>query len=55
MRTVVENGTGWSAQVTGYDVAAKTGTGEQAEDGEYVEDKYLASVIGFAPASDPAP
>ena len=53
MRTVVENGTGWSAQVTGYDVAAKTGTGEQAEDGEYVEDKYLASVIGFAPASDP--
>ena len=53
MRTVVENGTGWSAQVTGYDVAAKTGTGEQAEDGEYVQDKYLASVIGFAPASDP--
>ncbi len=53
MRTVVEDGTGFSAQVDGFDVAAKTGTGEQAKDGKYIKDKYLASLIGFAPASDP--
>ena len=53
MRTVVEDGTGQSAAVDGYDVAAKTGTGEQAENGKYKKDKYLASLIGFAPAKDP--
>ena len=53
MRTVAEDGTGTTSQVDGYDVAVKTGTGEQARGGEYIKDKYLASVIGFAPASDP--
>lgn len=53
MRTVVEDGTGQTAAVDGYDVAAKTGTGEEAENGAYVKGKYLASLIGFAPASDP--
>lgn len=53
MRTVAEDGTGYTSQVEGYDVAVKTGTGEQAKDGKYEKDKYLASVIGFAPASDP--
>lgn len=53
MRTVVEEGTGTSAAVEGYDVAAKTGTGEQAENGTYLKGKYLASLIGFAPARDP--
>lgn len=53
MQTVVEDGTGFSAAVDGYDVAAKTGTGEQAENGKYVKGKYLASLIGFAPTADP--
>jgi corrinoid protein of di/trimethylamine methyltransferase len=53
MRTVVEDGTGFSAQVDGFDVAAKTGTGEQAKDGKYIKGKFLSSLIGFAPASDP--
>ena len=53
MRTVVEEGTGQTAAVDGYDVAAKTGTGEQADNGSYIKDKYLASLIGFAPAKDP--
>jgi cell division protein FtsI (penicillin-binding protein 3) len=53
MCTVVEEGTGTSAAVEGYDVAAKTGTGEQAENGTYLKGKYLASLIGFAPARDP--
>ena len=53
MRTVVQDGTGESARVEGYDVAAKTGTGEQAKDGKYIKGKFLSSLIGFAPASDP--
>ncbi|MDO4537178.1 MAG: penicillin-binding protein 2 [Coriobacteriales bacterium] len=53
MCTVVEEGTATTAAVDGYDVAAKTGTGEQAENGKYITDKYLASLIGFAPAKNP--
>jgi cell division protein FtsI (penicillin-binding protein 3) len=55
MRTVVEEGTGELAQVPGYDVAGKTGTGEMAdlEHGGYVEGKYTSSLIGFAPAGNP--
>ena len=55
MRTVIQEGTGVTAQVPGYDVAGKTGTGEQADTtkGGYVKDKYTSSLIGFAPASDP--
>ncbi len=55
MRTVVEEGTGVPAQVPGYDVAGKTGTGELADTtkGGYVEDKYTSSLIGFAPAANP--
>ena len=37
-----------------YDVASKTGTGEQAdEEGGYREDAFVSSFVGFAPASDP--
>ena len=55
MRTVIKEGTGEPAQVTGYDVAGKTGTGEQADTkkGGYVEDRFTSSLIGFAQASDP--
>ncbi len=55
MRTVIEEGTGEPAQVEGYDVAGKTGTGEMADTskGGYVEDSYTSSLIGFAPAADP--
>ena len=55
MRTVIEEGTGEPAQVPGYDVAGKTGTGERAdtEKGGYLEDKFTSSLIGFAPAADP--
>ena len=56
MRTVVEEGTGVPAQVEGYDVAGKTGTGERADTtkGGYIEDKFTSSLIGFAPAADPS-
>ena len=54
MRTVVEEGTARRAQVAGYDIAGKTGTGEQAgESGSYVAYSYVSSLIGFAPADDP--
>lgn len=54
MRTVVEEGTARRAQVAGYDIAGKTGTGEQAgESGSYVAYSYVSSLIGFAPTDDP--
>ena len=54
MRTIVQEGTAVNAQVPGYDVAGKTGTGEQAdEQGGYRANSYVSSLVGFAPASDP--
>lgn len=55
MRTVIQEGTGVHAQVPGYDIAGKTGTGERADavKGGYLEDAFTSSLIGFAPASDP--
>ena len=55
MRTVIEEGTGMLAAVPGYDVAGKTGTGEQADLGKggYLESSYTSSLIGFAPAAEP--
>ena len=45
-------GTAPKAQVAGYRVAGKTGTAYKIEGGQYVR-KYIASFVGFAPASDP--
>lgn len=55
MRTVVDEGTAMDGDVEGYDVAAKTGTGQQVtEDGSgYKPDSFVSSLIGFANASDP--
>ena len=54
MQTVVEEGTGTQAQIDGYDVAGKTGTGEQADDsGGYRKDSFMSSFVGFAPAANP--
>lgn len=51
---VVSSGTGTAAQIPGYWVAGKTGTGKVPDPvhGGYL-DKYVASFIGFLPASDP--
>ncbi len=48
-----EGGTATRAQVAGYRVAGKTGTAHKIENGSYSPDKYVASFIGFAPASRP--
>jgi len=53
LETVVQpGGTAPKAQIPGYSVAGKTGTERKLESGNYVK-KYVASFVGFAPASDP--
>lgn len=53
MEMVVKpGGTAPLAQVVGYRVAGKTGTAHKLENGRYV-DKYVASFVGMAPASNP--
>jgi cell division protein FtsI (penicillin-binding protein 3) len=53
MESVVKpGGTAPLAQVVGYRVAGKTGTAHKLENGHYV-DKYVASFVGMAPASNP--
>lgn len=49
---VAPGGTAPLAQVAGYRVAGKTGTAHKLENGHYV-DKYVASFVGMAPASNP--
>jgi cell division protein FtsI (penicillin-binding protein 3) len=49
---VLPGGTAPLAQVAGYRVAGKTGTAHKLEDGRYVN-HYVASFVGFAPASNP--
>jgi cell division protein FtsI (penicillin-binding protein 3) len=49
---VLPGGTAPLAQVAGYRVAGKTGTAHKLEDGHYIN-RYVASFVGFAPASDP--
>lgn len=53
MELVVKpGGTAPLAQVVGYRVAGKTGTAHKLENGHYI-DKYVASFVGLAPASNP--
>ena len=54
LRGVVEEGSGTTAQVPGYRVAGKTGTAAKPEPtGGYSDTRYVASFVGFAPASEP--
>lgn len=46
-------GTAPLARVMGYRVAGKTGTAHKLVGGSYAPDKYIASFVGLAPASDP--
>jgi cell division protein FtsI (penicillin-binding protein 3) len=49
----VADGTGYNAQIPGYQVAGKTGTAKKIDaDGRYTN-RYVASFIGFLPASRP--
>lgn len=54
LETVVQpDGTGPLAQVMGYQVGGKTGTAHKVEGNGYAAHKYIASFVGFAPASNP--
>nr|WP_274522125.1 penicillin-binding protein 2 [Halorhodospira sp. 9621] len=54
LEAVVEpGGTGTRAAISGYRVAGKTGTVLKSGPSGYAEEDYLASFVGFAPASDP--
>ena len=50
MYSVVEEGTGASAAVEGYDIGGKTGTAEKHPRGK---GNYLVSFIGYAPQKNP--
>ena len=55
LEQVVNAGTGTTAAVPGYTVAGKTGTAQIPTQGKdsYVPGAYMASFVGFAPASNP--
>ena len=54
LETVVQpGGTALKAQIPGYRVAGKTGTAHKIGSHGYEEDKYVASFVGMAPASNP--
>ncbi len=53
LASAVEEGTGLEAQITGYQVAGKTGTSRKIDVyGNYVQ-RYMASFVGFLPAGNP--
>lgn len=55
LEQVVVSGTGTSATVPGYTVAGKTGTAQIPTAGHdsYIPGAYMATFVGFAPASNP--
>jgi cell division protein FtsI (penicillin-binding protein 3) len=54
LQNVVADGTGVEAQIAGYKVAGKTGTAQVPDgNGRYAPGKYVASFVGFVPASKP--
>ncbi|WP_085992476.1 stage V sporulation protein D [Oceanobacillus senegalensis] len=54
LESVVAKGTGRPAYVEGYRVGGKTGTAQKVgPNGGYLENNYIVSFIGFAPADNP--
>src|SRR5690625_7898858 len=54
LESVVAKGTGRPAYVDGYRVGGKTGTAQKVgPGGTYLQNNYIVSFIGFAPANDP--
>ncbi|SHE62259.1 stage V sporulation protein D (sporulation-specific penicillin-binding protein)/penicillin-binding protein 2B [Seinonella peptonophila] len=55
LRDVVKQGTGIEADLPGYQVAGKTGTAQKPDPNGhgYLDNKYVVSFVGFAPADKP--
>ncbi|MGE5371784.1 MAG: stage V sporulation protein D [Solirubrobacterales bacterium] len=54
LEKVVEEGSGKNTYIEGYKIAGKTGTAQKiAPNGGYLQDQYVASFLGFAPADKP--
>jgi cell division protein FtsI (penicillin-binding protein 3) len=53
LRDVVIEGTGTRAEIPGYQVAGKTGTANKPTRWGYSSTRYIASFVGFVPASKP--
>ena len=51
---LADGGTASGAAIPGYDLAGKTGTASIAQNGVYSDSEYVASFIGFVPASHPS-
>ncbi|MCL2599101.1 MAG: penicillin-binding transpeptidase domain-containing protein, partial [Firmicutes bacterium] len=51
--TVVAQGSGKKAQVSGYPVGGKTGTAQKFKNGVLAQGKYVSSFVGFAPVTNP--
>ncbi len=50
---LADGGTASGAAIPGYDLSGKTGTANIAINGRYSDSAYVASFIGFVPASNP--
>jgi cell division protein FtsI/penicillin-binding protein 2 len=50
---LADGGTASGAAISGYDMAGKTGTANVVVHGRYSSSEYIASFIGFVPASHP--
>jgi len=48
-----DGGTASGAAIPGWDLAGKTGTANVVVDGKYSKSEYIASFVGFVPASSP--